>query len=133
MRFLRRRCAPPLNRAFAALPTRARAVRRPMGLCTNHSNATGIHRRLLMLDWHRRIHMRAYVSLVIGALLFAGCATSSVSSRVAPQGLVDEPSASTLTRCSAADPNRWAWFCVIGQSLYGIGANLQPDAQYRFK
>jgi hypothetical protein len=87
---------------------------------------------MLLLDWRRRIDMRAYVSPVIGALLLAGCATGSPSSRVATDRSGSEPS-SAPARCSAADPDRWAWFCAIGQSLYGIGANLQPDTQLRSK
>jgi hypothetical protein len=58
---------------------------------------------------------------------------SSVASRATAERSVDEPLASTPARCSAADANRWVWFCVIGQTLYGIGANLQPDTQLRVK
>ena len=71
-------------------------------------------------------------SLFLGALLVAGCATTSVSSR-APERSLDEPASSALTRCSAADPDRWAWFCVIGQALYSIGANFLPDTHHRFR
>lgn len=78
----------------------------------------------------RRPAMRAKVSLVVGALLFAGCAAGGASTRVA---LDHTPPPSTPTRCSPADADRWAWFCVVGQTLYGIGQNLQSDPQQRFK
>ena len=85
------------------------------------------------MEDHRTGNMRAYVSFVSCALLLAGCTTSSVSSPVALERSADRPSPPTPARCSAADPGRWAWFCVIGQSLYGIVANLQPDVQQRLK
>ena len=77
--------------------------------------------------------MRAYVSLVIGALLLAGCATGGPSSRFAAERSSSEASRQAPTRCSAGDPARWAWFCVVGQTIYGIGASLQPDTQLRSK
>jgi hypothetical protein len=84
-----------------------------------------------MLDWRRRMVMRAHVSLVIGALLLAGCATGGSSSRVDTERSAGEPSPSAPTRCSAGDPDRWAWLCVLGQILYGIGENVQADTQLR--
>lgn len=83
-----------------------------------------------MLNWRGRIDMRTYVSLVLGALLLAGCATGGPSSRFAERS-ASEPSPPAPTRCSAGDPDRWAWFCVIGRTLYGIGASLQPDTELR--
>jgi hypothetical protein len=29
-------------------------------------------------------------------------------------------------RCSAGDPDRSAWFCVVGQILYGAASFFQP-------
>ena len=86
-----------------------------------------------MLDWRRRIDMRAYVSLFISALLFGGCATGRPSSQFAVERSASEPSPPPATRCSVGDSDRWAWFCVIGQALYGIGASLQPDTNLRSK
>ncbi len=98
----------------------------------NGTNATSVASTTPMPDRRGRIDMRAYVSLVIGALLLAGCAMGGPSSR-----FTAEPSSSASpqapTRCSAGDPDRWAWFCVIGQTLYGIGASLQTDTQLRSK
>ena len=75
---------------------------------------------------------RRVPQLFLGAVLLAGCATTDVSSR-APERSVDERPSSTLTRCSPADPDRGAWFCVIGQALYSIGANFVPDTPHRFR
>lgn len=75
--------------------------------------------------------MRAYVSAVSGVLLLAGCATGGPSSRFAAERSAIEVPPSAPARCSVADPDRWAWFCVIGQTLYGIGASLQPDTNLR--
>lgn len=80
----------------------------------------------------RESDMRPYVRIVMGAFLVAGCATGSSSSRVAGEQSGREASA-VPARCSAGDPDRWARFCVIGQALYGIGANLRPDTQVRSK
>jgi len=32
-----------------------------------------------------------------------------------------------LRRCSDGDPDRFAWFCIVGRVLYGAAAFLQPD------
>ncbi len=71
------------------------------------------------------------LSLVIAGLLLAGCATGGASSRVASERSASEPSPPRAARCSADDPDRRAWFCVIGQALYSIGASLQPDTTFR--
>jgi hypothetical protein len=62
--------------------------------------------------------------LVLAAILAAGCATapppaSSVAS--------DAPQGTGYRRCSAADPDRSAWFCVIGQIVYNVFAATQTD------
>ncbi len=88
---------------------------------------------MLMLEWRGRSDMRAYVSLVVGAALLAGCTTGGPSSRLAAERLSGEPSPPHPTRCSAGDPDRWVWFCVISRTLYGIGANLQPETELRPK
>ena len=63
---------------------------------------------------------RLAVLLVILALL-GGCATAS-----RPAVARADESSSAPRRCSPADPDRWAWFCVIGQILYGAAAFFQP-------
>ena len=79
----------------------------------------------------RSLDMRAHMSLVSAALLVAGCATGGASAPRTTERSASEPLLPTPTRCSAGDPDRWAWFCVIGQALYGTAANLQPDAKLR--
>jgi hypothetical protein len=69
------------------------------------------------------------VSLAVGALLVAGCATGGGASRVAAERPGEPPP--PPKRCSPADPDRWAWFCVIGQLLYTVGGALQPESELR--
>ena len=67
--------------------------------------------------------------LVIAAILVAGCATGPRLSAPVNAGSVGNPQpAAEYRRCSAADPDRFAWFCVIGQFLYSAFSSLQPDA-----
>lgn len=69
--------------------------------------------------------MRASFSVVVVVLLLAGCATSTtpiVPAPAEPEGRV------AAQRCSASDPDRFAWFCVIGRALYGAAAFMQPDS-----
>jgi hypothetical protein len=63
--------------------------------------------------------VRPLAALLIVLTLMGGCATAS---RPATAGAADAPP----RRCSPADPDRWAWFCVIGQILYGAAAFFQP-------
>jgi hypothetical protein len=77
--------------------------------------------------------MRAWLGLVVGALFLAGCATGGSSSRPASERTAGEPSSPAPSRYSAADPDRWAWFCVIGRGVYSILAELQPDRNLRTK
>ena len=63
--------------------------------------------------------MRRLAVLLIVLALLGGCATAS---RPASAGAADAPP----HRCSPADPDRWAWFCVVGQILYGAAAFFQP-------
>ncbi|HEX9480227.1 MAG TPA: hypothetical protein VGA90_15805 [Methylomirabilota bacterium] len=65
--------------------------------------------------------MRGLAVLLIGLTLLGGCAT--VSRPAAARA--DEASAAPR-RCSTADPDRWAWFCVVGQILYGAASFFQP-------
>ncbi len=66
-----------------------------------------------------RIRARLLAASLLSACLLAACATAS-----RPSARVEE--SSTPRRCSPADPDRWAWFCVVGQVLYGAAAFFQP-------
>ena len=63
--------------------------------------------------------MRRLAALLIVLPLMGGCASAS---RPATAGAAEAPP----RRCSPADPDRWAWFCVVGQILYGAAAFFQP-------
>jgi hypothetical protein len=76
--------------------------------------------------------MRVGANLLVVALLLAGCVTGSASSRSAAERTASAASPGS-GRCSAGDPDRWAWFCVIGQGLYTILSALQPDTDLRSK
>jgi hypothetical protein len=62
--------------------------------------------------------VRRLAALLIVLTLIGGCATASRPATAA----ADAPP----RRCSPADPDRWAWFCVVGQILYGAAAFFQP-------
>ena len=73
---------------------------------------------------------RTLRGVVFAAVLAGGCATSSPPP--ATSGTADEPRQATrLTRCSAADPDRSAWFCVVGQILYSALSMFQQDISSR--
>jgi hypothetical protein len=66
--------------------------------------------------------MRRLGATILAAVLLAGCAASSP-----PRPRPTAADASTTPRrCSPADPDRWAWFCVVGQVLYGAAAFFTP-------
>ena len=44
----------------------------------------------------------------------------------APRTARADDASATPRRCSAADPDRGAWFCVVGQILYGAASFFQP-------
>ena len=59
---------------------------------------------------------------LLAVIVLAGCATAGPSRPGAPAA-----QASALPRrCSPADPDRWAWFCVVGRVLYGAAAFFTP-------
>jgi len=61
------------------------------------------------------------------ALLAAGCATSAPPSPPAGANAAEAPRpVAWYQRCSPADPNRTAWYCVIGQIGYSILGGMQP-------
>jgi hypothetical protein len=66
---------------------------------------------------------------LVAAILVAGCATRTPpSSLTNASSAGNPPQAVEYRRCSPADPDRFAWFCVIGQIVYGAISSLQPDA-----
>jgi hypothetical protein len=74
--------------------------------------------------------MKALRLALFAAALAGGCATSSPPP--ATSGAADEARQATrLTRCSAADPDRSAWFCVVGQILYSTLSMFQQDISSR--
>jgi hypothetical protein len=66
--------------------------------------------------------MRRLGATLLAAVLLAGCATSGPPR---PR-LIAADATQTPRRCSPADPDRWAWFCVVGQVLYGAAAFFTP-------
>lgn len=67
--------------------------------------------------------MRRLALALLAAILLAGCATSG-SSR--PSASRTDEISQAPRRCSTADPDRWAWFCVVGQILYGAASFFSP-------
>ncbi len=65
--------------------------------------------------------MHRLAVLLLALALLGGCATASRPATAR----ADEASAAPR-RCSTADPDRWAWFCVVGQILYGAASFFQP-------
>jgi outer membrane biogenesis lipoprotein LolB len=65
--------------------------------------------------------MRRLATALLAATLLAGCATAS-----RPSASRADQTTQTPRRCSTADPDRWAWFCVVGQILYGAAAFFTP-------
>ena len=77
-------------------------------------------------------HAAMGASLLLMALLGGGCATGTTS--VSASTVIGESrSPSAIKRCSPSDPDRHAWFCVIGQILYGVAGAMQPDGGYSLR
>lgn len=55
--------------------------------------------------------------VLIAAIMLVGCATAAPPRRAAD---------ASPQRCSTADPDRHAWFCVVGQILYGAATFFTP-------
>jgi hypothetical protein len=64
--------------------------------------------------------VRRVATALLTATLLAGCATTP-----RPAARADQ-TAQAPRRCSTADPDRWVWFCVVGQILYGAAAFFAP-------
>ena len=75
-------------------------------------------------------HAAIGASLVVTALLIGGCATAPPPPSAAGG---ESKSTSAIKRCSPSDPDRHAWFCVIGQILYGVAGAMQPDGGYSLR
>jgi len=60
--------------------------------------------------------VRRLAIALLAATCVAGCATT------APSRPSTSETSQTPRRCSPADPDRWAWFCVVGQILYGAAS-----------
>jgi len=65
--------------------------------------------------------MRRLAFALLAATLLAGCAASS-----RPSASRTDETSQAPRRCSTADPDRWAWFCVMGQILYGAASFFTP-------
>ena len=65
--------------------------------------------------------MRRLAAALLATTLLTGCATTS-----RPAAARADQSTQAPRRCSTADPDRWAWFCVIGQILYGAASFFTP-------
>ena len=76
-------------------------------------------------------HAAMGASLALIALLIGGCATGTASPP--PSAADASKSSSAIKRCSPSDPDRHAWFCVIGQILYGVAGAMQPDGGYSLR
>ena len=72
-------------------------------------------------------HAALGASLALIALLVGGCATA------APPPSTAASESKSIKRCSPGDPDRHAWFCVIGQILYGVAGAMQPDGGYSLR
>jgi hypothetical protein len=69
--------------------------------------------------------MRASMNVALVATAVAGCA--SAPPRTLPPSSEIGGRAPAAQRCSDADPNRSAWLCLIGRTLYVIAGGLQTD------
>ncbi len=81
--------------------------------------------------WTRR-WTRIARALALTALLLGGCATGTASPPPSAAG-GESRSTGAIKRCSPSDPDRHAWFCVVGQILYGVAGAMQPDGGYSLR
>jgi hypothetical protein len=65
--------------------------------------------------------LRRLAFALLAATLLAGCATGARPSAARADETTRPP-----RRCSPADPDRGAWFCVVGQILYGAASFFTP-------
>jgi hypothetical protein len=80
------------------------------------------------------VSSRTALALGSGALLLGACATGNVSTSASTaMSFGDTRAPSAMKRCSASDPDRNAWFCIVGQFLYGVAGAMQPDGGYSLR
>jgi hypothetical protein len=66
----------------------------------------------------------------VAAVLVGGCATSArPTDSTSSVGGEPKPPAG-IKRCSPSDPDRYAWFCVVGQLLYSIAGGKDLSVGY---
>ena len=65
-------------------------------------------------------------------MFVAGCATTTLPARTASPDTAPA-SAATFERCGPSDPDRFGWFCTIGQILYGVLAGTEAGGSIRTK
>ena len=65
--------------------------------------------------------MRRLACALLAATVLAGCAATS-----RPAASRTDQATPAPGRCSTADPDRRAWFCVVGQILYGAASFFSP-------
>ena len=59
--------------------------------------------------------------ILLAATLLVGCATTA-----RPAASRTDQASQATRRCSTADPDRRAWFCMVGQILYGAASFFTP-------
>jgi hypothetical protein len=77
-----------------------------------------------MLDYRGVMDIRTPLSVALVAIAVAGCATAAPPR---PSASTDPGRTASAVRCSDADPDRFAWFCLVGRTLYAIAAGWQGD------
>ena len=80
-------------------------------------------------------HRRAGTACVVlaGVLLVGGCGASVQPSYPTSASGGEPKPAGGIKRCSPSDPDRSAWFCVVGQLLYNVVGGMQPDGGYSLR
>jgi hypothetical protein len=71
---------------------------------------------------------RRSIPILLAAALLAGCATTT-----GPAASRADASSRAPRRCSPADPDRAAWFCVVGQILYAAATFFTPIDETRMR
>ena len=73
---------------------------------------------------------RAVGAVAVAALLVGGCAASARQADPA-SSVSDQPKPTAgIKRCSPSDPDRYAWFCIVGQLLYNIAGGRELSVGY---
>ena len=73
---------------------------------------------------------RGACAVAVAALLIGGCAaTTPPTGPTSSVGDQPRPTAG-IKRCSPSDPDRYAWFCIVGQLLYNIAGGRELSVGY---